>query len=190
MARWQPGHSEPVATLIPQKMDGAARQRSPARRAQRLSHANVHRGELPVNASSTELLAAIAFACKRKARAAGVRLHQSSDRSDLGKLRSALARMLLPDRRAARGCRQARARRPATRRCVTRSDSNRRSDRGKERTLFYARPGIGRQAIAAAPHGLDQAIVLRGLERTAQAADVHIDRAFLDENMVAPHLVE
>ena len=47
-----------------------------------------------------------------------------------------------------------------------------------------------REAVAAAAHGLDQRVVAARLERLAQAADVHVHRALLDEHMVAPDLVE
>src|SRR5690349_4852073 len=50
--------------------------------------------------------------------------------------------------------------------------------------------GGGGEAVAGAAHGLDQAIVAARLERLAQPPDVDIHRALLDEDVVAPHLVE
>src|ERR1051325_9907820 len=47
-----------------------------------------------------------------------------------------------------------------------------------------------RQAIARAAHGLDHAGALHRVERLAQALDVDVDGALLDEHMVAPHTVE
>jgi hypothetical protein len=58
---------------------------------------------------------------------------------------------------------------------------------------FSARRGgflLGRETVAAAAHRLHQPVVVAGLQGAAQAADVHIHRALLDEDMVAPHLVE
>ena len=48
--------------------------------------------------------------------------------------------------------------------------------------------GWAGQAVAGAAHGLDHA--RRRRQRLAQALDVHVDRALLDEDVVAPHLVE
>src|SRR5262245_16861177 len=52
------------------------------------------------------------------------------------------------------------------------------------------RTSATRQAIATAANRLDQAIVRGRLERFAKPADMNVDRAFLDADMVAPHLVE
>ena len=46
------------------------------------------------------------------------------------------------------------------------------------------------QAVAGAAHGFNQAVVLRDFERLAQTPDMHVNRAFFDKHMVAPHLVE
>lgn len=43
-----------------------------------------------------------------------------------------------------------------------------------------------REAVARTAHGLHKAVEAAGLQRTAQAADVHIYRA-LFYNMIAPH---
>ncbi len=51
-------------------------------------------------------------------------------------------------------------------------------------------PRLGRKTIAGAAHGLDQAVVPDGLQRAAQAADVHVHRALFHKHVVAPHLVE
>eukprot|EP01107_Rhizomastix_libera_P006422 TRINITY_DN20562_c0_g1_i1.p1 TRINITY_DN20562_c0_g1~~TRINITY_DN20562_c0_g1_i1.p1 ORF type:complete len:262 (+),score=-23.55 TRINITY_DN20562_c0_g1_i1:270-1055(+) len=50
--------------------------------------------------------------------------------------------------------------------------------------------GLGGETVSAAAHGLDQAFVAGGLQGRAQAADVHIHGALLDEHMIAPHLVQ
>src|SRR5688572_911600 len=56
----------------------------------------------------------------------------------------------------------------------------------------YARSrlSIGAEAVAGAAHRVDEAVVAGGLERLAQAPDVHVDRALLDEHVVAPHVIE
>ena len=46
------------------------------------------------------------------------------------------------------------------------------------------------QTVARSAHGFNQAVMLRGFERLAQAPDMHVNRAFFDKHMVAPHLVE
>src|ERR1700686_3489585 len=58
--------------------------------------------------------------------------------------------------------------------------------------LSQGRGGSARreEAVAGAAHGLDQVIVATGRKRLAQAPDVHVHCAVLDENVVAPHLVE
>src|SRR4029077_4295068 len=48
----------------------------------------------------------------------------------------------------------------------------------------------GREAIARAAHGLHEAIVPEFLERLAQTANMHVDRAFFDVNVAAPDAVE
>src|SRR5918911_297850 len=52
------------------------------------------------------------------------------------------------------------------------------------------RGSSGAQAVAGTAHRVDQAIVSGGMERLAQAPDVHVDRAFLNIDVIAPHLVE
>src|SRR4051812_49925709 len=47
-----------------------------------------------------------------------------------------------------------------------------------------------RESIAAAAYRLHQPIMAAALERHAQTPDMHVDRALLHEDMVAPHLVE
>ena len=49
---------------------------------------------------------------------------------------------------------------------------------------------LHRETITAAAHGLHQMLQPEWLQRLAQAADVHVHRAFLDKNMVAPHLIQ
>src|SRR4051794_32768723 len=52
-------------------------------------------------------------------------------------------------------------------------------------------PGsIAAQPVAGAAHRIDQAVVAGGLERLAQAPDMDVYRALLDEDMIAPDLVE
>ena len=46
------------------------------------------------------------------------------------------------------------------------------------------------EAVASAAHGLHEAVVAAGLERLAQPADVHVDRALLDVHVAAPDAVE
>ncbi|ABA47730.1 hypothetical protein BURPS1710b_1624 [Burkholderia pseudomallei 1710b] len=59
------------------------------------------------------------------------------------------------------------------------------------RTPRAARPlRVFREPVAAAAHGFDHSIAAGGLERGAQPLDVHVDRALLDEHMVAPDLIE
>src|SRR5436190_3825061 len=49
---------------------------------------------------------------------------------------------------------------------------------------------IGLEAIAGPAHRFDQLVVPGGRERLAQPPDVHVDRALLDEHVLAPDLVE
>ncbi|CAM2158050.1 exported hypothetical protein [Paraburkholderia tropica] len=46
------------------------------------------------------------------------------------------------------------------------------------------------EPVAAAAHRFDHSIAARGLERGAQTLDMHVDGPFLDEHVVAPHLIE
>ena len=46
------------------------------------------------------------------------------------------------------------------------------------------------QTIAATANGFDQRVVPGGLQRNAQAAHMHVNRAFFDEHMVAPHAIK
>src|SRR5882672_9059407 len=46
------------------------------------------------------------------------------------------------------------------------------------------------EAVADPAHGFDQPLVARGLERLSKPANVGVHRAFLDEHLVAPDLVE
>ena len=57
------------------------------------------------------------------------------------------------------------------------------------RAAYYGR-SIGAEAVPRAAHRVDQAVVAGRLERLAQAPDVHVDRALLDEHVVAPDMVE
>src|SRR5215813_4022423 len=50
--------------------------------------------------------------------------------------------------------------------------------------------GISRETVAGASHGLDQAVMSGRLKRLAQAPNVHIHSALLDEDMVAPDMIE
>src|ERR1700753_965930 len=52
------------------------------------------------------------------------------------------------------------------------------------------RRGLLRQAIARAAHRLDQRGALHRRERLAQALDVDVHGALLDEHMVAPDAIE
>src|SRR5206468_7813769 len=49
---------------------------------------------------------------------------------------------------------------------------------------------LPREAVADAAHGLDQRGAAHRAERIAQPLDVHVDRALLDEHVVAPDTVE
>jgi hypothetical protein len=49
---------------------------------------------------------------------------------------------------------------------------------------------LWQEAIATATHGLDATFLARGLERQPQSADVHVDRALLDEHLIAPDAIE
>src|SRR5512135_1111585 len=53
-----------------------------------------------------------------------------------------------------------------------------------------ARSARSRQPVAAAAHGLDQPVVAERLEREAQPADVDVDGALLDVDVITPHVVE
>ncbi len=46
------------------------------------------------------------------------------------------------------------------------------------------------EPVAAAAHRLDEAVLSERLERLAQAPDVDVDRALLDIDVVAPHVVQ
>src|SRR5882762_2777230 len=46
------------------------------------------------------------------------------------------------------------------------------------------------QSISAAAHGIDELVVPGRLQLLAQAPDMHVDGALLDEYVVAPDLVE
>ena len=46
------------------------------------------------------------------------------------------------------------------------------------------------EAVAGSADGLNEGVVLAGLQRLAQPADMHVHRALLDEDVVAPDFVE
>src|SRR5208337_3116029 len=48
----------------------------------------------------------------------------------------------------------------------------------------------GGEAVAGAAHGLHEPLQQMGLERLAQAADVHVHSTLLDVSIAAPHPVE
>src|SRR5258708_31878162 len=48
----------------------------------------------------------------------------------------------------------------------------------------------GEEPVSRAAYGLDEALVAARRERLAQAPDVHVDSAVLDEHVISPHLVE
>ena len=52
------------------------------------------------------------------------------------------------------------------------------------------RPAAADEPVAAAANRFDQSVRAERLERDAQAADVHVDRALLDVDVIAPHQVE
>src|SRR5438874_5859250 len=49
---------------------------------------------------------------------------------------------------------------------------------------------LAAEAITDAAHRLEKVLVARGLERLAEPPDMHVDRALLDVDVVAPDLVE
>src|SRR5688500_16273930 len=57
---------------------------------------------------------------------------------------------------------------------------------GPSRALGQAAP----EAVTHSTHGFKQFLVTRRLERLSQPPDVDVDGALLDENAIAPHLVQ
>ncbi len=55
--------------------------------------------------------------------------------------------------------------------------------------IHLGRPFM-REAVAGTAHGLHKAVEAAGLQRTAQAADVHIYRALFHKHMIAPHQIQ
>ena len=49
---------------------------------------------------------------------------------------------------------------------------------------------LRRKAVAASAYCLNHTVVPCLLQNCTQAANMDIDRSFLDKNMVAPHLIE
>ena len=58
---------------------------------------------------------------------------------------------------------------------------------GKQYQLWAIVAG---EPVASAANGLDQLVVSGGLQGHSQAAYVDIDGAFLDEDVVAPYVIE
>src|SRR6476661_9668372 len=60
---------------------------------------------------------------------------------------------------------------------------------GRPQLLLHLREPVV-QRIAGAAHGPDRILLAAGIEQFAQAADVHIHRAFVDINVAAPDAVQ
>ena len=64
------------------------------------------------------------------------------------------------------------------------------SGRGAARTLYRLKPSVRIQRIACRSHGTDDVGLAAFVDGLAQAADVHIDRAWLDVAVMTPDAVE
>ena len=147
-----------------------------------------------------QLVGQLAPAPERGARGGGAAASQqlvpgavglAADRSRRGLLRASASSLRSRAQHAQPAARPRSAQPPAARRPMS-SPAHAARPRPIQSAAHGAavRAASSAQAVAAAAHGLDQRSCPVGASACAQPADVHVDRALLDEHVVAPDLVE